>query len=323
MDSMNTAAQQQNPFDLFGDAHTQTELQLYQAPQSEAPEFEDFETLYLEPKRSVTQGIAPGIYYDLSNRDYHRDPSISKSGLDWIDKNPSQLIWSKNAPRDVEKEKPLDFGTAVHTLLLEPEKFSEQFVIAPELNLRTNADKAIWAQFKEENADRTIMTFEENRKLQIMRESVFAHPVARMILEADGYNESSIFWQDEETGEMCRVRPDRKISFNDLPKLIDVKKVAGLDRFEKHVEEFRYDVQYAMYTDGYFQHFGIRPDLWFLCVSDTISAGKYEVEVVQLPDEWKEIGYEKYRENLETYSHCRRNDDWLHVRTLERPRWAK
>lgn len=319
---MNAAAQQ-NPFDLFGDAHTQTELQLSQAQYSEAPQFDDFETLYLEPKRSNIQGIAPGIYYDLSNRDYHRDPSISKSGLDLVAENPSQLIWSKNAPRDTEKEQPLDFGTAVHTLLLEPDKFSEQFVIAPDLNLRTNAGKAEWAEFKENNTDRIIMTFEENRKLQIMRESVFAHPVARLIFEADGYNEASIFWQDKETEEMCRVRPDRAISFNDLPKLIDVKKVAGLDRFEKHVEEFRYDVQHAMYTDGYFQHFGVLPDLWFLCVSDTISAGKYGVEVVQLPNYWKEAGHEKYRENLKTYSHCRRNDDWLHVRPLERPRWAK
>ena len=116
---------QQNPFDLFGDAHTQTELPLSQAAHFQAPQFDDFEdedTLYVEPQ--TTSGIAPGIYYDLSNRDYHRDDSISKSGLDLIDENPSQLIWSKNAPRDVEKEKPLDFGTAVHTLLLEPEKFN-------------------------------------------------------------------------------------------------------------------------------------------------------------------------------------------------------
>lgn len=321
---MNTAAQQ-NPFDLFGDAHTQTELPLNQAPQFKAPEFDEFETLYIEPVKSslAKSGIAPGIYYDLSNHDYHRDQSISKSGLDWIDKNPSQLIWSKNAPRDVEKEKPLDFGTAVHTLLLEPEKFNEQFVIAPELNLRTNVDKAKWAQFQEENTDRTIMTFEENRKLQIMRKSVFAHPVARMIFEADGYNEASIFWQDKETEEMCRIRPDRAINFNGRPIIVDVKKVEGLDRFEKHVEEFRYYVQDAMYTDGYEQHFGVRPEFWFLCVSSSVSAGKYEVEVVELPDHWKEAGYKKYRENLQTYSYCRRNDDWLHIRELERPRWAK
>tara|TARA_R110001606_G_scaffold8453_2_gene37189 strand:+ start:12619 stop:13581 length:963 start_codon:yes stop_codon:yes gene_type:complete len=320
---MNTAAQQQNPFDLFGDAHTQTELQLSQAQHSEAPEFDDFETLYLEPKRSIAHSIAPGIYHDLSNRDYHRDQSISKSGLDWIDKNPSQLVWSQNAPRDEEKEAALDFGTATHTLLLEPENFDKQFVVGPNHARRSNAEKEAWAKFEEENTDRKIITFEEHRKLMIMRESVFAHPVARMIFETEGYNEASIFWKDKETEEMCRIRPDRAIKFNDRPIIVDVKKVEGLDRFEKHVEEFRYYVQDAMYTDGYEQHFGVRPEFWFLCVSSSVSAGKYEVEVVKLPDHWKEAGHEKYRENLETYSHCRRNDDWLHIRELERPRWAK
>ena len=318
---MNTAA---NPFDLFCDANTQSELPL--SVVTKTPSFDDdVDTLYIEPIEQVASksAIAPGIYYDLSNRDYHRDNSISKSGLDLVDKNPSQLIWSKNAPRDHDKEAALDFGTAVHTMLLEPELFSEQFVIAPDLNLRTNAGKAEWAQFQQENTDRIIMTFEDNRKLQIMRESVFAHPVARMILEADGYNEASIFWTDKETGERCRVRPDRVIDFHGQPVIVDVKKVAGIDRFEKHAEEFRYYVQDAMYCDGYENHFGVRPQFWFLCVSDTVGAGKYEVEVVDLPGHWKEEGYEKYRDNLESYSHCRRNDDWLHVRTLERPRWAK
>ena len=319
MDSMNT----QNPFDLFGDAHTQTELQLSQSQHYEQPEFEDFETLYLEPKRSNVQGIAPGIYYELSNRDYHRDPSISNSGLGYIDKNPSQLIWSQNAPRDEEKEAALDFGTATHTLLLEPDNFDQQFVIGPDHARRSNAEKEAWAKFEEENTDRKIITPDDLRKLMIMRESVFAHPVARMIMEADGYNEASIFWKDKETEEMCRIRPDRVINFNGRPIIVDVKKVEGIDRFEKHAEEFRYYVQDAMYTDGYEQHFGVRPEFWFLCVSSTVGAGKYEVEVVKLPDHWKEAGYEKYRENLETYSHCRRNDDWLHIRELERPRWAK
>ena len=319
---MNTAA---NPFDLFGDAHTQSELPLSVVTKTTPSFDDDFDTLYIEPIEQVASkpAIAPGIYYDLSNRDYHRDDSISKSGLDLTDKNPSQLIWSKNAPRDQEKETALNFGTAVHTMLLEPELFSEQFVIAPDLNLRTNAGKAEWAQFQKENTDRIIMTFDENRKLQIMRESVFAHPVARMILEADGYNEASIFWTDKETGERCRVRPDRVIDLHGQPVIVDVKKVAGIDRFEKHAEEFRYYVQDAMYCDGYENHFGVRPQFWFLCVSDTVGAGKYEVEVVQLPQDWKEIGNERYRANLETYSHCRRNDDWLHIRELERPRWAK
>ena len=317
---------QKDPFDLFGDATQQTEMS-FQAP----PSFDDFEDevfdeLYIEPSEPApsndAHGIQPGIYYDMSNHDYHRGAGISKSGLDWVEDNPSQLIWSQNAPRDEDALKALDYGTAVHTILLEPELFDSQFVVGPDHARRSNAEKEAWTKFEEENKDRTILTANEYRKLMIMRDSVFAHPVASMIFEANGYNEASIFWEDEETGELCRIRPDRVIDLDGQPVIVDVKKVAGLDRFEQHAEEFRYHVQDAMYSEGYKAHFGVKPLFWFLCVSDTVSAGKYEVEVVSLPADWKELGRDIFRENLNKYSHCRRENDWLHVRELKRPRWA-
>lgn len=310
---------QQNPFDLFGDADQQTELPL---AANETPTFDDvdFDELFIEPP-AVTI-IRPGVYHNLSNHDYHTGPGISKSGLDWIERNPSQLIWSQNAPSDPDKEKALDFGTAVHTLLLEPELFDDQFVIGPDHARRSNDEKAAWAKFEEENQDRTILTADDHRKLMIMRDSVFAHPVGKAIFEAEGYNEASIYWTDDETGELCRIRPDRVIDWYGQPVIVDVKKVAGLERFEKHVAEFRYNVQDAMYTEGYEKQFGVRPRFWFLCVSDTVSAGKYEVEVVELPEDWKHDGWLTFRSNLQEYARCKRENDWLHVRELNRPRWA-
>lgn len=320
---------QPNPFDLFSDAHTQAELTLsnqvndnqhFQNPPSVYIIEGDAEGVTQNSKDSKTDKT--GIFYDMSNHDYHRGDGISKSGLDYLEHNPSQFVWSQNAPRDKQALKALDYGTAVHTMLLEPELFDDQFVVGPNHARRSNDEKAAWAAFEEANTDRTILTAEEHRKLMIMRESVFAHPVAKAIFEADGYNEASIFWTDGETGELCRIRPDRVIDWHGQPVIVDVKKVAGLDRFERHAEEFRYHVQDAMYCEGYEKHFGVTPLFWFLCVSETVSAGKYEVEVVALPEDWKSLGHEIFRENLEKYSHCRRENDWLHVRELTRPRWA-
>ena len=106
---------QQNPFDLFGDSHLQTELELPTAPAANEPAgFDDLDDLFFDELEVLPQAhgeIEPGIYFDLSNAEYHGGPGISKSGLDWIEHNPSQLIWSQNAPRDHDKEKALDFGT--------------------------------------------------------------------------------------------------------------------------------------------------------------------------------------------------------------------
>lgn len=276
-------------------------------------------------EREAGKAFLPGLYLDLSNEDYHRAPGISKSGLDLIASNPSTFVWQAGAPVDTEKLDALDAGTALHCALLEPAEFDSRFLIMPDFNLRTNDGRASRDSFMAETAGegKTVLTAEVHRQLMLMRESAYAHPVVRMIMEAEGHNEASIFWNDQETGALCRVRPDRHIFTPDYgPVIVDVKKCAGIDRFETHVEDFRYHVQNAMYVDGYRNHYGEDPLFWFLVVDSTCSAGRYHVDVVDLPQEWIDTGHELYRRDLNTYNQCRLQNDWLHVRTLNRPRWA-
>jgi exodeoxyribonuclease VIII len=268
------------------------------------------------------QGIKPGLYLDLSNEEYHSGPGISKSGLDLIAENPSAFKWQKNAPVDQDKLTALDMGTALHCIMLEPEEFADRFIIAPEFNRRTTAGKADEKEFLANCADsgKTVMTAEEGKALDIMRDSAMAHPTVRWLFEQEGNNEVSIFWEDDETAELCRVRPDRMLK--DQPVIVDVKKVADMDRFDRHVEEFRYHVQDAMYCEGYYKHFGVWPKFFFVAISSTISAGRYPVDVFDLTPEWKEIGAELFRKDLNTYHQCKQNNDWVHIHTIQRPRWA-
>ena len=205
--------------------------------------------------------LPQGLVLGLSNEEYHSGPGISKSQLDDIAESPATYIWRKSAPVDEEKIKALDMGTALHCLLLEPEEFKDRFIIAPEFNRRTNAGKEAEAEFLANCAElgKTIISFEDDRKLQLMRESVFAHPDARWLLEQDGLCEGSLYWTDRETEELCRCRPDKKL--NNYPILADVKKVDDMSRFERHVEEFRYHVQDAMYSDGFRELYGDTPDI--------------------------------------------------------------
>lgn len=265
----------------------------------------------------------PGIHYGLSNEAYHKSPGVSKSGLDLIAQSPATYIWNRNAPVDEEKTKALDMGTAIHCLLLEPDEFKDRFIIAPESNRRTKEGKAEEAAFIEECSDlgKAIMTAEEGRKLYLMRDSVMAHPDARWLLEADGHAEASIYWTDSETGDLCRIRPDRII--NGRPVVVDVKKVDDMSRFERHIMEFRYHVQDAMYSDGYYQHFGEEPLFLFLAVSSSVSAGRYPVRVRPLDDELKRIGHELYRRDLNEYHRCKVENDWHDLKPIECPHWAR
>lgn len=271
----------------------------------------------------MTDLSIPGIHYGLSNAEYHRSPGISNSGLGLINESPANFIWNRDAPVDEEKTKALDMGTALHCILLEPDEFKDRFIIAPEFNRRTTAGKAEEQAFLSESSDlgKTIMTTEEGRKLNLMRESALAHPDARWLLEADGHAEASIYWNDSETGELCRIRPDRILTHR--PIVIDVKKVDGMDRFRNQVFEFGYHRQDAMYCDGYKQHFGEDPLFLFLIVSSTVNCGRYPVRVRPLDDEAKDLGRALYRKNLNEYHRCRTESDWHDFHPIDVPYWAK
>lgn len=155
--------------------------------------------------------MEPGVYFSLSNAEYHSGAGISKSQLDMVALSPALLKWQKSAPVDEEKLQALDMGTALHCLLLEPDEFDKRFIVAPAFNRRTTAGKAAEAEFLTEcrSMGMIVMDAEQGRKLKLMRDSALAHPAARWLLEAEGHCEASIYWNDDETGELCRIRPDK------------------------------------------------------------------------------------------------------------------
>lgn len=264
-----------------------------------------------------------GIYYDISNEDYHHGLGVSKSQLDDIARSPAFYKWKKNAPLDTEKLKALDMGTALHCLLLEPDEFKDRFIEAPEFNRRTTQGKQDEKDFLKEceNTGKIIMEYEQHRKLKIMRESALAHHAARYFLEADGHCEASIYWTDSDTEELCRIRPDKILA--QQPVIIDVKKVADMSRFDRHIEEFRYHVQNAMYQEGYLRHFGESPVFLFIAVSETIDCARYPVHVYELDSSDIDVGFNLFKQNLQEFHECRINDDWGGIEPISRPDWAR
>ncbi|MGQ0455113.1 hypothetical protein ACT4UM_27655 [Bacillus sp. SS-TM] len=78
-----------------------------------------------------------------------------------------------------------DLGTAFHCRVLEPEEFSNRFIVAPEFNRRTNAGKEEEKAFLMECAStgKTVITAEEGRKIELMYQSVMALPLGQWLVE--------------------------------------------------------------------------------------------------------------------------------------------
>ncbi|EMY6015999.1 PD-(D/E)XK nuclease-like domain-containing protein [Salmonella enterica subsp. enterica serovar Newport] len=272
---------------------------------------------------TVPDNIQPGIYYDIPNEAYHAGPGVSKSQLDDIADTPAIYLWRKNAPVDTEKTKSLDTGTAFHCRILEPEEFSKRFIIAPEFNRRTSAGKEEEKTFLEECArtGRTVLTAEEGRKIELMYQSVMALPLGQWLVESAGYAESSVYWEDPETGILCRCRPDKIIP--EFHWIMDVKTTADIQRFRTAYYDYRYHVQDAFYSDGYRAQFGEIPTFVFLVASTTAECGRYPVEIFMMGEDAKLAGQREYRRNLQTLAECLNNDEWPAIKTLSLPRWAK
>ncbi|MFC0712245.1 PD-(D/E)XK nuclease-like domain-containing protein, partial [Azorhizophilus paspali] len=261
---------------------------------------------------------------DLSNEAYHGGEGISKSQLDLIAKAPALFQWNKAAPEDLDKSKALDFGDAAHAFLLEPKRFAEQYAIGPANAPRnTKAGKEAWEAFEATLSEgQVVLTADQGKQLQLIRESVMAHPHARWLIETVGDVEASIYWKDLREGVLCRCRPDKAIPA--LGWLMDLKTTADMSRFIRYFHEYRYHVQDAFYSDGYAAEFGEQPaGFVFLVVSTSIDCGKYPVRLFTMDSEAKEAGRQTYIKDLATYADCLRSNEWPAIETLSLPYWAK
>ena len=275
-----------------------------------------------------------GIYDHLTNDQYRKSDGISKSGLDLISVDASYFEWDKNAPVDKTKLKTLDFGTDFHAFFLEPEEFEKNYKKLPVFNRRKKDEKQaeldLIEAWKKEGI--TSVTDEEFKKLNMMRDSAHAHPVVKDILKLKGTAERSIFWSDDTTGELCKCRPDlmcegilKKPSWM-MPDsevlVVDVKTTADINTISKSIENFRYFVQDAFYSEGISKAYDMKVDFIFLFVSTTVNCGKYPVRVVRLSEAAKWDGKHEFQSNLVTYSNHKKNNQWNTIEETDRPSWA-
>lgn len=98
----------------------------------------------------------PGIYFGLSDTEYHADPSLSTSGIKKLIQDPEEY-WDQSfmnpnpPPREVKDC--LSRGTLWHCRILEPELFDDKYILAPYIDkdfadgrriLRTVGDMKAW-----------------------------------------------------------------------------------------------------------------------------------------------------------------------------------
>lgn len=252
----------------------------------------------------------------MTNAEYHAHPAVSKSNLDKIQKSPAHYKWARENPQDPTPA--MRIGTLTHMAVLEPDKFADDCVVIPTMDRRTKAGKELWEQFQADHPTQELLTNDEHTRIMAIRDAVYAHPLARKLLDKIARVEASTFWTDSATGVECKCRPDAILT-NGM--LIDLKTTqdAGPE-FHRSVSKYRYHVQAAYYGDGMG---GMdQYPMIFIAVE---TSGPHLVSCHSIAPDTLMAGREAYRRNLETYLECFQSGEWpgypTTINQIELPNW--
>jgi len=289
-----------------------------------------------EDKPRERPRVEAGWYKDLPNDDYHGSLGYSSSQLKkLIKQTPAHLKHSFSESNDPTAA--MQLGTAVHSMVLEPENFDNDVAVMPVLNLRTNAGKEEKVEFIAANKGKAIITEADLDKVNAMAASVRAHPLAGILIQ-DVVVESSVYWwyrtmdpdDDTKYKAMLKVRPDAICRA--YPALVDLKTTddGSFTGFMKTIQNLYYHVSAAMYLEGVNQckpllaelgHFAYTKFV-FVVVENT---APFLTSVYELSPDDLELGKVHYRRALMKLRDGQEND-WPgfpeDIRMTELPGWA-
>ena len=254
---------------------------------------------------------------NITQKEYRAIDAISNSELLLVERSPSDLIWSRNAPTDNTKQSALDYGTVLHAALLEPSTIND--LVDVYTDTKTRETKA-FQQYAAENADsgKLILLEAEWDKIRLSVDSALSHPTfIKMIAEAT-HKEVSIITELE--GVKVKIRPDLLIVNNDSCIIGDVETTASLSDWRESaiwknpLFTHNYGHTAALCLDALSAHLGYQVNEYhFLVVSKSIVMGRYPVAVISVSrEELERYGFfNRVYANLARYAECKASDNWV------------
>lgn len=257
----------------------------------------------------------------ITNREYHSHPAVSKSHLDLVARSPRHY-WQRYLNPEAVPPEPtpaMVVGSAVHTRVLEPHRYELEYLVAPECDRRTKAGKEAWEQFQASAQGKTVLTAEQDQLAQAVAAAVWEHPAAALVLGKPGKVEQSYFWTDETTGERCKCRPDWHSDCRRLVVDLKTTEDASPAAFARSIHKFRYHVQ----ANWYQRPFPEAEQFLFIAVE---KQPPYLCAVYVATPEMIAAGGRVADRDLTRLAECRASDEWPGysdvIMPIDLPRWS-
>jgi exodeoxyribonuclease VIII len=256
---------------------------------------------------------------------YHGIAAMSASGLKLMKQSPAHF-YGRNLDPDRPPPATVEafaLGTLFHTCLFEPDSVHLRYVVKPEgHDGRTKEGKAWLA----ENAGLEVVAADKMAAAWNMARSARTIPDVSALMR-EGYAESSAFWVDEATGELCKCRPDWTSPASDGVILLDGKSCqdASVDGFARAIWNYGYHNQAAWYSDGFECATGKRVHGFvFVAVETTYP---HVAAAYMLGDDLLDKARAENRRLLDLYAQCKRENKWPGyaggIELIHLPVWAE
>ena len=216
-----------------------------------------------------------------SNEVYHQSKAISSSALKTIHKK-SVFHYLNQAPR---KSAALQIGSAIHTAVLEPEKFYDEVYIMPKIDKRPKSGKEEYARHLKLAEGKSIIEDEDYKMILKIKKNFEADEKA--VYYTKGDIELSHYTNYE--GVDVRVRPDcinKMLGFISDPKSCQNNSPKA---FKSDVYKWGYHLQAAFYSDMV----GIDPKNFVFIAIETNYP--YSVECYTLSEKMIDEGRNAYK----------------------------
>lgn len=251
----------------------------------------------------------PGIH-NITNEQYHASEGISRSAIMSFRKSPFHYHWEYIlGNKDKEPTDAMVLGNAMHTFILEPETFNDRFYVWQKQNRTTKEGKESWQIAQLDAGTRQIINSEDFEKIQMMSLSLHSNDLARKLV-VEGHYEQSIYWTDEETGLLCKCRPDIWQKDGTIPFIGDLKSIHSADfrTFQNDLYSRGYYIQAAMIYEGLKVTTGIDyKDFVFIAME---KYAPYPVVCYMLDELALMQGIADFKESLRDIKMCMDNDNW-------------
>lgn len=234
------------------------------------------------------------------------DNSITKTGLDYINRSPLDYWWRFINP-DAEpfvKDKKTLFDDAFKCAVLRPKEFSLLYVRQPTIDRRTTYGKAEYESLMLAVAEKgqILLPSEDYDTIVRMTDAVWLHPSAsRLFNPENGKPGEYTRFEDLNSGVVIRFTPDWISQQSIIVNLLSTSD-AGSENFSKEANSFKLHKRAAIQMDG------IKPSVSVFVMVE--KEAPYKLQVHCFDDRSIDLGRREYVQNCITYMECLQTGKW-------------